>query len=442
MMKKTLMDILEKVKTLNSFPIFIITPRFFFKDEQVLGTISWNPKNDLKSTYKLRIEKVYLCSTINGHIPIYDPDGTYYKKGPQFGCSGSNKLLSDRFLLLDRNNTDDLVPQNLFEFNAKFINDKNSKIGIRDSFTFDAKPLFDNKLNQQNINKNWYMQVFFYIGPASTMDTFKSHHKRDNTKYYSSFYNFSSIYNNGTNIQRIKLTYKERSNRINKLNVNENSFAHRHQLKGSKKENLLKFIIPIIIIILLAFIAFIGVLFFKKYKNIKSFKSPPFPVNTSSSNSTESSMIVVAAKTEYVQKDGSVQTKLLKPDPFGDDSNCTLQTVISSSTSSTNSNSNMLSNENCYSANNKAENMGLYSSEKLKMFFKKIYTPVPTECDEISNYTLNRYKNATATNKSGSNYLYFNYNNTDLNVNNEGTKISSTKCLITNNPKRLSGTEV
>lgn len=177
---------------------------------------------------------------------------------------------------------------------------------------------------------------------------------------------------------------------------------------------------------------------------INEFKSPPFPVNTSNSNSTESSMIVVATKAEYSQKDGSVETKLLKQDPFGEDSNCTIQTVISSSTSSTNSNSNMLSSE-AYCTNKAAESIGLYNSEKFKSFFKKMYTPVPTESDENSSYTANRYANFNTATKSGSNYLYFNYNNTDINVNTDAAKISSTRSLIinsSNNPKRLSGTEV
>jgi hypothetical protein len=275
--------------------------------------------------------------------------------------------------------------------------------------------------------------------------------KRDNIFYYSSMYNFSSIYNNGTNIQKLKLTYKERSNVISNYNLNS-KIGHRHQIKISNKDTLLKFIIPIIVIIIVVFITFIGMLFFKKYRSlnlnlINEFKSPPFPVNTSRSNSTESSMIVVATKAEYSQKDGGVETKLLKQDPFSEDSNCTIQTVISSSTSSTNSNSNMLGNEAyCTNNSNKVnESTGLYGTEKLKSFFKKIYAPVPTECDENSNYTVNRYNNFNTANKSGSNYLYFNYNNTDLSSNNDSTKISSTRSLVinnTNNTKRLSGTEV
>ena len=353
---------------------------------------------------------------------------------------------------MDRNSTLETPLKKILSFNPKFLNDKNiikNKI-IKDGFSFDVNPLFDQESNQENSNKNWYLQVFFYIGPTSTMDSFKLQ-KRDNGLYYSSIYNFSSIYNNGTNIQKLKLTSKERSNINNNYNYN-GKIGHRHQLKSSNKDTLLKFIIPIIVIIIVVFLTFIGVLFYKKSKGlnlnlINEFKSPPFPVNTSRSNSTESSMIVVATKSDYSQKDCGVETKLLKQDPFGEDSNCTIQTVISSSTSSTNSNSNMLGNEaySTHNSNKANESTGFYGTEKLKSFFKKMYAPVPTESDENSNFTVNRYNNLNTPSKSGSNYLYFNYNNTDLSVNNDSAKISSTKSLVinnTNNTKRFSGTEV
>jgi hypothetical protein len=418
----------------------------------------------LKSSYKLRIEKVYLCSTIDGHVPIYDPDGTFYKRGPQFGCAEPHISLSERFLLLDRNNTNEKgSPFDVHSFNPKFISDKHvqkseiNKIIIIDGFTLNVEPLFQMDQNETKNYRNWYIQVFFYIGPASTIDSFKNSNKKENTKFYSNMYNFTNIYNNGTNIQKLKLTHKERSTEINKLKLSSKTGGKmdlERQLKISNKDTLFKFIIPIIILVLVLSLLLIAILLFKKYKNINNRKSPPFPVNSSPSSSSNSTIVIVASKAEYMPKDGSIQTKLLKSDPFSDDSNCTLQTVISSSTSSTNSHSNMLSNES-YSVNsnhqvcnkNISESGGLYSSDKLKTFFKKMYAPVPTESDESTNYAINRYTNFNNSNKSGSNYLYFNYNNTDLNLNaNEATKVhSSTRSLVINNTgnsKRLSGTEV
>lgn len=62
----------------------------------------WNPEQNLNAAYKLQLEKVYLCTGRDGYVPFFDPTGTLYNEGPQYGCIQPNKHLKHRFLLLVR----------------------------------------------------------------------------------------------------------------------------------------------------------------------------------------------------------------------------------------------------------------------------------------------------------------------------------------------------
>lgn len=60
----------------------------------------WSPEQNLNAAYKLQLEKVYLCTGRDGYVPFFDPTGTLYNEGPQYGCIQPNKHLKHRFLLL------------------------------------------------------------------------------------------------------------------------------------------------------------------------------------------------------------------------------------------------------------------------------------------------------------------------------------------------------
>lgn len=64
------------------------------------GRVLWNPEQNLNAAYKLQLEKVYLCTGKDGYVPFFDPTGTVYNEGPQYGCIQPNKHLKHRFLLL------------------------------------------------------------------------------------------------------------------------------------------------------------------------------------------------------------------------------------------------------------------------------------------------------------------------------------------------------
>lgn len=72
----------------------------FNKDEKLYGRVYWNPKQDLESAFRLQLDKVFICTGKDGYVPSYDPSGTIYNEGPQYGCLEPSGKLSHRFLLL------------------------------------------------------------------------------------------------------------------------------------------------------------------------------------------------------------------------------------------------------------------------------------------------------------------------------------------------------
>nr|XP_020515100.1 extracellular matrix protein FRAS1-like [Labrus bergylta] len=78
----------------------------FSMGQTLYGRVLWNPEQNLNAAYKLQLEKVYLCTGRDGYVPFFDPTGTLYNEGPQYGCIQPNKHLKHRFLLLDRKQPD------------------------------------------------------------------------------------------------------------------------------------------------------------------------------------------------------------------------------------------------------------------------------------------------------------------------------------------------
>lgn len=76
------------------------------------GRVLWNPEQNLNAAYKLQLEKVYLCTGKDGYVPFFDPTGTIYNEGPQYGCIQPNKYLKHRFLLLVGCILDKIVTRN------------------------------------------------------------------------------------------------------------------------------------------------------------------------------------------------------------------------------------------------------------------------------------------------------------------------------------------
>ncbi|XP_077332215.1 extracellular matrix organizing protein FRAS1 [Lithobates pipiens] len=140
----------------------------FSKGQTLYGRVLWNPDQNLNSAYKLQLEKVYLCTGKDGYVPFFDPTGTIYSEGPQYGCIQPNKNLKHRFLLLDRNQPE--VTDKYFHdvpFEAGFASDQldfHAMGGIPgvDGFTMKVDALYKVETGHQ-----WYLQVIYIIGPET-----------------------------------------------------------------------------------------------------------------------------------------------------------------------------------------------------------------------------------------------------------------------------------
>ncbi|CAM4540352.1 unnamed protein product [Leuciscus chuanchicus] len=140
----------------------------FSMGQTLYGRVLWNPDQNLNSAYKLQLEKVYLCTGRDGYVPFFDPTGTLYNEGPQYGCIQPNKHLKHRFLLLDRKQPD--VCDRYFHdvpFEANFASDipdlqsLSAMPGV-DGFTMKVDALYKVEAGHQ-----WYLQVIYVIGPDS-----------------------------------------------------------------------------------------------------------------------------------------------------------------------------------------------------------------------------------------------------------------------------------
>ncbi|XP_071779938.2 extracellular matrix organizing protein FRAS1 [Centroberyx gerrardi] len=140
----------------------------FSMGQTLYGRVLWNPEQNLNAAYKLQLEKVYLCTGRDGYVPFFDPTGTLYNEGPQYGCIQPNKHLKHRFLLLDRKQPD--VCDRYFHdvpFEANFASDSpelQSMAGMPgvDGFTMKVDALYKVEAGHQ-----WYLQVIYVIGPES-----------------------------------------------------------------------------------------------------------------------------------------------------------------------------------------------------------------------------------------------------------------------------------
>ncbi|XP_023814674.1 extracellular matrix protein FRAS1 isoform X2 [Oryzias latipes] len=140
----------------------------FSMGQTLYGRVMWNPEQNLNAAYKLQLEKVYLCTGRDGHVPFFDPTGTLYNEGPQYGCIQPNKHLKHRFLLLDRKQPD--VCDRFFHdvpFQAEFASDvpalqsMTTMPGV-DGFTMKVDALYKVEAGHQ-----WYLQVIYVISPES-----------------------------------------------------------------------------------------------------------------------------------------------------------------------------------------------------------------------------------------------------------------------------------
>lgn len=198
----------------------------FSRGQHLYGRVMWSPSQDLKTAYRLSVEKVYLCTGSNGYIPTYDPAGDVYNEGPQFGCIQPSSRLLHRFLVLDRENPG--VIQSNFQdipFEAAFSSERPELSPMLDmpgvdGFVFSVDPLYKVDSGHQ-----WYLQVIYIIGPTDT--PFQRHRREVITptpllptrQPYTDPYSGLSMdkARNGTNMKRIVLDQPPQEQSSSKL---------------------------------------------------------------------------------------------------------------------------------------------------------------------------------------------------------------------------------
>lgn len=216
---------------------------YFRRDDTVYAKVLWldSESTDFKhkksTLYKLYLDKVYLCSSLNSDfIPTYDPDGKVYSNGPQYGCTKPHKLLKHRILLLDRNNVEQQQQSQKSKFEAKFLSELliNYTKSSADGFKFNINALINIDANTTNPNEDilWYVQVLYFIRPSVASNNMpNSFKKRDNYPVNSEVYSLNGIYNNGTNMQMIRVTNRK----INNSKMIINSLLSSNYLKNKQQ---------------------------------------------------------------------------------------------------------------------------------------------------------------------------------------------------------------
>nr|XP_020140173.1 extracellular matrix protein FRAS1-like [Microcebus murinus] len=140
----------------------------FSKGQTLYGRVLWSPEQNLHAAYRLRLEQVYLCTGRDGHVPFFDPTGTVYNEGPQYGCIQPARHLQHRFLLLDRSQPE--VTDKYFHdvpFEAHFASELPDFQAVSSMPGVDGFTLKVDALYKVEAGHEWYLQVIYVIGPDS-----------------------------------------------------------------------------------------------------------------------------------------------------------------------------------------------------------------------------------------------------------------------------------
>ncbi len=252
------------------------------------------------TSYKLEIEKIYICSSdSNQFIPFYDPDGKIFNRGPQYGCAKPHKSLKHRMLIYDKKKStaNHLRSQFQIELQNNFIKNKNNynkSETTMDGFKLNLNTLFKifNETNGQQQEKQikleekpWFIQVMYIITLNSNNNGKMGSVvlKRAVKQATLDIYSLNKIYNNGTNMQTIKLTDKPHGYFNSKYNEilltnqqyhsNNNNQRFKKQQVFSFRDVFLKFLLPIFVLIVFILFTIITLVFYRKrlFKNTNHF---------------------------------------------------------------------------------------------------------------------------------------------------------------------------
>lgn len=135
-----------------------VTDVYFKEEEKIFGRVMVDPSQSLGNAYHTVIEKVFLCSGLDGFIPTFDPATKNY------GCVADSSNLMYRFKVLDRLNPE--TEQKSFgniDFKALLAVDDPEADDLvnqagSDGFRIESTPLF-----KVSAGRNWFLHVIYTL---------------------------------------------------------------------------------------------------------------------------------------------------------------------------------------------------------------------------------------------------------------------------------------
>uniref|UniRef100_A0A669EDI1 Fras1 related extracellular matrix 3 n=1 Tax=Oreochromis niloticus TaxID=8128 RepID=A0A669EDI1_ORENI len=283
------------------------TDAAFSEGSMIYGRVMVDPVQNLGDSFSCSIEKVFLCTGMDGYVPKYNPTNKEY------GCLADAPSLLHRFKILDKAQPETQATSfGDVSFKATLAQDTPGALSLvrqpgTDGFTLSSSPLF-----QVAAGREWFIHTIYTVRSRENANRNIGkrsveylHHSvssveqpRSSTRHRRAAPSFSApavaqdigIENNrGTNIQHIALDRRDRivvSQRQPWL-PNRDSFLERPLLESSGRELTDTSTIPLLVgvaglILLICLIATVVILLLRRKKREKKSQYPPYATSSSS----------------------------------------------------------------------------------------------------------------------------------------------------------------
>ncbi|XP_064636452.1 FRAS1-related extracellular matrix protein 2-like [Lineus longissimus] len=228
----------------------------------IRARIMVDPVQSLGSSFKLDIEKVFLCTGKDGYIPKYNPENSEY------GCIANSDKLAHAFRLLDRNapNTEEKEFRSI-PFNARLASDDPTGVTLKaqpgnDGFSMDARPLFEVDAGRQ-----WFIHSIYSVRSQKTKRSIRHHILSSSAKFSRTKRALEETKNigkpgTGTNMALVALNYT----------VPKSSFSVFTGVSSEGGNSILPIILGIVACVIIAGVIVGVVIFIRRRK-----RQPPVP---------------------------------------------------------------------------------------------------------------------------------------------------------------------
>lgn len=249
----------------------------------IYGRVMVDPQQSLGSAYHVSVEKIFVCSGLDGYIPQYDPESKEY------GCLADSKQLSYRFKILDRGAPHKITLKfRNVPFDAMLAVDDFQARGLTeqpnsDGFKFDSLPLF-----QVSSGRQWYLHAIYTIrsshsatrgiGKRSTIVHERSHLIHSVSKRAATNKKTEELPKGATLLRSIKLQYdvdtEEDLGLTNEGDINGQGGKPEEIKKDESSSVSLKLVLGVVvsICVILIIVVIVLVMLYRR-------KSPPVTTN-------------------------------------------------------------------------------------------------------------------------------------------------------------------